>query len=490
MRGVPLQWKERGIILAGIGVSVFMAASAVQGDWSPLILAVAAVLCVILLVKTNYPVYLSFGVLAPFFLPIGLLQQFPTYGAVFGVCVAAAFMRRAVSSSSSLRYLRSYDALTLVFHAYLIARYLVDPALPGHALGLSQDITGFRSWFDHLLNLGTLLFLGVLIYDRQKLCSLAMWLAVWSGAFTAVFVALMFVPGTTLSLQLAEMGMYVTFFANGWRRFVFLPSFGILLVLASLLPNLFRIRGVWRFLACALGLFAVAAGGNRSSLAGLLIILCAFGFVKRKYVSLLILSGVVLSSVMAVELSYEMGILKQEAPFVRVFGAFSSRISEDTGGTGSWEWRLVRWNRAIEDIKAHPVFGMGYGGARGFFRLMSDVGPESSDLGVEADLATGTTHNGYLSAARALGIPAVCLFVVIMVRGIWRHLRRAWFGGDAVMTEVHLFVGVNLLMNFVMLLVSAEIRMPIIWFYIALGILADRMDAGAEPAAARPDQKG
>ena len=33
-----------------------------------------------------------------------------------------------------------------------------------------------------------------------------------------------------------------------------------------------------------------------------------------------------------------------------------------TDAASTWEWRQVRWQRAIEEIKQNPMIGKGYGG--------------------------------------------------------------------------------------------------------------------------------
>lgn len=465
------------LVIAGwVVFSMKLLSSSLPGNWIPLLACGALLAGVLMVVRARHPAYLAFGILVPLGLTLPVIRQVPILGLVLAVSVTGAVVQHMVRGPSR-QGVHSWDTLTIVFHLCVLVIYALHPVLPGFALGLSQDITGFRSWLDHAMDLVMLLFLGRLVTCRDDVQGLFRWLRIWAVIFTAIFVVLMFIPGWQLSQTLANAGVFVTFFGNGWRRFVFLPTMGMLMIMAGLMPKLF---GVSRFqirLLVPLGVLAVVAGGNRGSVLGLLMQLAVISLRKGKYLAIASLCLGVSILVIAANALFERGALTVENPLIRVMTTFSPGLAEASGSMGTVEWRLIRWRRAMEDIRLHPWTGMGYGGMKDYFAVVSGERGPSAEMAVERDLATGSTHNGYISAARALGVPITALFMIIMLRRVHRHWRAAGalLQRDPLLGEANLFVCSYLATALAILMVGAEIRAPAFWFFIAVGFVVERL---------------
>jgi len=276
-------------------------------------------------------------------------------------------------------------------------------------------------------------------------------------------------------------------FGNGWRRFVFLPYMGIFMVMAYFLPALFRTTPGQGRLLVTLGLVAIIAGGNRASVYSILIMLVLMWVIRRKFLALGAMSAAVIGMILLSNVVLQKGWVDSETPWSRVLSAVSPKMAVEIGVMDPVEWRLIRWKRAIEDIKQHPWVGTGYGGLKGYFRMLSDIQETSADLDVDRDLATGSTHNGYLSAARNLGIPITVLFVLIVVVRMRVHWCKAnpRSHPDAVLSEAHIFLCAYLAMILAVMMTGAEIRVPSLWVFIVLSIIVERLDSAHSSSSCR-----
>ncbi len=469
------------VVIGGVATLLLLLRSVMLGFWLPILGAVAFVGVLAMVVRARHPAYLAFGVLVPFGITLPFVSGLPILGLVLALGIAERAARYATGGTAPS--IRSWDGLAMIFHLSLLGIYLRDPALPGVALGLSQDITGFRSWLDHAMDFGLLVFLGHLITSRQDVSSLFRWLRRWALVFAVAFMVLMFVPSWRLTLFLKQSSVFVSYFGNGWRRFVFLPTMGMFLLLSALLPTLFDISCFRARLLVPVGLAAIIAGGNRGSIVGLLVQLGVISLRKGKFIALSALAMLVALSMLAANALLEHNLVGIENPLMRVMTTFSPKLAEASGSLGTMEWRMVRWRRAVEDIRKHPWAGLGYGGVSDYFALLSPRGGPTEELAVERDLATGSTHNGYISAARALGIPITVMFVLLLPYRIYRHWRLAGacLASERLMGEAHLFICSYLAMFSCMLLVSAEIRAPVLWFFIGLGFILENMGNAGDP---------
>jgi O-antigen ligase len=159
--------------------------------------------------------------------------------------------------------------------------------------------------------------------------------------------------------------------------------------------------------------------------------------------------------------------------FLRPLALVSPALTEATGGDRNIEWREIRWQRALEEIRKHPIVGVGYGGLEN--ALISDI--QSAEEGQDMDLATGGVHNGFIAVALALGIPAAILFLFILVRQMILNGFRAFSlrSRDPVLADAHAFVCANLLASVGGMFIGSDVNDPMIWFYFALGLVISQL---------------
>jgi O-antigen ligase len=269
----------------------------------------------------------------------------------------------------------------------------------------------------------------------------------------------------------------VTLFDNGWLRFVVLPGFGLLLIALILFPHLYPISQRNRLFLGALGGIAVIMGGNRTSLVMAFIIILTAALVRgrtRMFVSLLTITVVALVSFHFIgeHLQFRRGV-----GFLRVLSLTSRRVAEKTDAAESIIWRKLRWQRAINEIRQNPFFGKGYGGLENAW-LFSSMAEVESAL-VEVDLVSGGVHNGYLSAAYSLGIPAALIFAAALIaQGITSARRaRRLAEDDPQESEFHAFVCGNLAAMAFAIYVGTDLNNPLLWFYMGFGTLLTRFSS-------------
>lgn len=116
---------------------------------------------------------------------------------------------------------------------------------------------------------------------------------------------------------------------------------------------------------------------------------------------LVTVAGIVLSGVVAVVSAYPQIVL---------------RLTESDAR--STESRIVLTDQALTIIKAHPFFGVGFGG---YNRAAIDYTPPSFALisqDYQKQLLQLIVHNHYLLLAAELGLPAMCLWIFLMLRFI------------------------------------------------------------------------
>lgn len=148
---------------------------------------------------------------------------------------------------------------------------------------------------------------------------------------------------------------------------------------------------------CAYSLYSV---GMRAALAGFLITCGAvfiyyfFCFKQYKY-NLLILAAALLISVVFMRLVPGSTELNQR------YGVFSKSQIGQLTEDGSLNARLIAWQISLERIKENPVFGVGFGGFRTYYK---------SDL----PLWMKYPHNILLEFSLELGLAGLSIFILIM----------------------------------------------------------------------------
>ena len=70
---------------------------------------------------------------------------------------------------------------------------------------------------------------------------------------------------------------------------------------------------------------------------------------------------------------------------------------------------MIIWRGAVQMIKEHPLWGVGYGAFPRFIRHYTEGKTGRIDA-----------HNSYLLIAGEMGIPTLLVFLIVLF-GIWRH---------------------------------------------------------------------
>jgi len=272
----------------------------------------------------------------------------------------------------------------------------------------------------------------------------------------------------------------VSFYDNGWLRFVALPSFGIVLISLAVLPEATGWSKAKRAILFGLGTMAIILGGNRGSFAQALAILVAVQLYRRQYFKFAVSCISVGLILLAFYYIGEKIDLSRGVGFMRVLSIVSRRVAEASGAVDTSDWRIMRWRRAMSEIIANPVFGKGYGGVENAW-VFADVS-QFEDARLEVDLATGGIHNGYISCAYSLGIPALIIFLFVFFEKIWSTFKLAekFKDRDKELSEFYIWVGSNLVGLTLAIYVGADLNAAIIWLYIAMAVYLKRLAEAEE----------
>jgi O-antigen ligase len=427
-----------------------------------------------------------FGLLMPFSLPVPFVLNLPFLLLALGLCAVKYWLQHGLQNrklaKQSVHY-RILDVPIAVFFAWIFVRYFMNPSIP-NLMGFGMNVTGFRSWLSYALAFGILFFIGRFVANRAGLVKLMRWLGYVSIFFILVMVPVTLSKSIALGTLFMRMGMFVATFDNGMLRLVALPEFGLFLLSVLLLPNVLKLRRATWLCAAALASMAVILGGNRTGLGMAFIIVTVIPLLQGKFVKFGVITG---SALLISVVAFFAGPALSQLPhtgFLRPLGLVSPALSDVTGGDSNLEWREVRWQRGLEEIRKHPLVGVGYGGLENALESDTQSEEESEDLSV----ATGGVHNGYIAGALALGIPAALLFCYIMISRIVINGLRAFAlrKSDPVMADVHCFICANLLAYSAAFFVAEDMNEPVIWFLLGLGIFVGQLRPEAKKARSAP----
>jgi O-antigen ligase len=444
-----------------------------------MLLAFVATLVVVggLVVMPGYVPLLVFSLLMPFSLPIPFIWNFPFLMIGLGICAVKHWLQgglrqRTLKSGKESDNFQTVTLPLLIFMVWVFFRYCMNPALPNF-MGWGTNVTGFRAWLGYFLCFGVLFYTGRLLNNRDGLKSLMRWLAYASAFFVFILVPAALSKSPAVATFFFRLGMYVDNFDNGFLRFVALPEFGVILFTLVLLPNIFPLKRLTRCALACIALGAIVAGGNRSSLGGAFIIACTIPALRGKVLHTL---GTVVTLAAIAISGYLLGPQLSQLPhtgFLRPLALFSPDLAQSTGGNDNLEWREVRWQRGLEEIRKHPLIGEGYGGMEN--ALSSDL--QSEEENVEMSVATGGVHNGYIACAVALGVPAAVLFVFILIGQIFGNAKRAYNmrKKDPMLADVHCFICAYLLAAAVGTFFAADMNEPVLWFFFGLSIFVRQL---------------
>jgi len=165
---------------------------------------------------------------------------------------------------------------------WVVLRYALNPVRPGIAVGTGSAITGFRAYLNYGICLGIIATLPFFIRSRSDAVNLLRWLGVVALVFALIFIPLTLSKSLRFARVLTGLGLTPLFFDNGWLRFVSLPSYGVILLILSLLPRLWPLRGWQRYAIIGVAAVAIVMGGNRTSLAMAIVVVLSIAFVRRQ----------------------------------------------------------------------------------------------------------------------------------------------------------------------------------------------------------------
>jgi O-antigen ligase len=434
-----------------------------------------AIIVGMLVVMPGFAPLFAFGLLMPFSLPVPFIYGFPFLLLALIICGVKYWLQRGLKNrkiGQPTLHLKTTDLSLILFFTWVFLRYCMKPAFP-NVMGWGTNVTGFRAWLNYALSFGVIFFTGRFLVNRAGLVKFMQWLGYCSVFFILVFIPMVLSKSLVLANLFFQLGMFVSTFDDGMLRFVRLPEFGIILLSLLLLPNLLKLTRTAWCVVFVLAMMAVFLGGSRSGLGMAFIVLMVIPLLRRKFVQFAIIAG---STLLLSVAAYFAGPSLSELPhtgFLRPLALVSPQLSDVTGGDANMEWREVRWQRGLEEIRKHPFVGVGYGGLEN--ALTSDI--QTEDESEEMSLATGSAHNGYIASALALGIPAALLFTLILIFQIFSNARRAQALNrtDPVLAEVHCFIAANLLAAIGAIFIGADINDPTLWFYFALGLFARQL---------------
>ena len=455
-----------------------------SGDLTLLFLLAYAAITLYVLIFPGYLPLIALGLLCPFVLPIPYISNFPFLLLILGICCVKYFFEHALSERQ--RAVKHCLTIGIVlFFGWIFIRYCMNPVKP-NVHGFGANVTGFRSYLNYGMCLILILLLPYFVTSRKDVKELLNWMARISVFFILLMTPFVFSKSATAAYWLSLFSLNVSFFDNGWLRFVALPSFGVVLISLFLVPKIVDWSFEKRAVMLGLGIIAIFLGGNRGTFAQMLAIILAVELLRRRYFRLTAIGigiGIVLLSFYIIgeriDLSRGIGSL-------RILSIVSKRVAEVSGAVDTSNWRMMRWQRAINEIVANPLFGKGYGGVENAW-VFADIS-QFEDARLEVDLATGGIHNGYISCAYSLGLPALVIFLFVFFNKIWvcfKFSEKLKYV-DEELSELYVWAGSNLIGLILAIYVGADLNAPIIWFYIAMTVYLKRL-AEVESTAVMPE---
>ena len=453
------------VILVIAVVFGFLLAS---GDLTLLFLLAYAAITLYVLIFPGYLPLIALGLLCPFVLPIPYISNFPFLLLILGICCVKYFFEHALSERQ--RTVKHCLTIGIVlFFGWVLMRYCMNPVKP-NVQGFGANVTGFRSYLNYAMCFILILLLPYFVTSRKDVKDLLKWMARISVFFILLMTPFVFSKSGTAAYWLSLFGLNVSFFDNGWLRFVALPGFGIVLISLFLVPKIVDWSFKKRLIMLGFGIVAIFLGGNRGSFVQVLAILLAVEFLRRRYFRFIVIAigiAIILSSFYIIgeriDLSRGVGSL-------RILSLVSKRVAEASGAVDTSDWRMMRWQRAINEIIANPLFGKGYGGVENAW-VFADIS-QFEDARIEVDLATGGIHNGFISCAYSLGIPALIIFLFVYLDKIWccfKFSEKLKYV-DEELSEFCVWTGANLIGLVLAIYIGADLNAPIIWFYTAMAI--------------------
>jgi O-antigen ligase len=468
---LPQQLKALIVGAISLGLALFLGYAVAKENYYLLVSGVLGAAIIYALVMPGYSLMLALAVLSPLNLPLPFVWNFPFVLLLMGLCFVKYALQRAVAPHTVPRFRPAMTWLVTIFFAWVVIRYLMDPVLPGVAVGRGNDVTGFRAYLNFATCLFLLMTVSLYLGSEGQAAELVRSLVKVSLVFVLFLVPMTLTKSMLVADVLTAFGMYVAMYDNGWLRFVVLGLFGQLLVAGSMLPALVPIERKWlRVGMFGLGMVGVLLSGNRTSVVMVAMLVVSIAYLRRQRK---LLTACIAGVVIFLSGSWYVGEhfrFSGGVGLYRFVTLVSGRAAEMTDAAQNVQWRRARWERAWYDIQREPWVGLGYGGLQRAFVYSNRSEYEAA--AIEIDVAAGSIHNGYLASARALGIPAALLFVlIVIVQGLreFREIRR-WEGADTVRAQLHMFTLANLLTMLLESYVGHGLNNHMVWLLVGMGI--------------------
>jgi O-antigen ligase len=361
----------------------------------------------------------------------------------------------------------------------------MDPVRPNF-MGYGDNVTGFRSYLAYFSSFYLLFLMGYLLKTRDQVISLIRWMTIISFFFAAGLSICVFTKSIAIAEVLSFLGLVVTTFDNGFLRFLALPAFGLFLMTVAMLPKVVFLDKWLRWALFSIGIITVVLGGNRIGLVMALAVVVCIPLSQGRFMQTGLITCA--AGIMLVIASIIGNFVRGDVGLLRVFSLVSDRLEIISRADDSVRWRQVRWERAWEDIRERPFIGHSYGGLANAF-ISDKAGDERT---IDIDLASGSIHNGYLSCARAFGIPLVLFLFGTILWFSYSNFRmaRLYYESDPQLSQLHSLVFAYLVALIPAIGVGADTHLTMLWFILGLGIILLKLKRVELEALVPPKETG
>lgn len=461
------------IVVVGCIAALWLGSSLTDTGLDPsvtLLLVIFAAFCVVCAIYNNFPFLLAFGTWIPFFPHLFGAASFPTIGYFLLWMSLVLFFRLCLQGY--LSYRQSFTWSLLIVFAWVPVRFAMNPVTKLGATAGGSGVSGAAPYFGYVLAGSLMVFIGAVLNDRNKITYFMRWcyiIVLLSGIGLTICA---FVPAT--APYLAAMGSFAAGdISEGVQRLVQLPGYGLFLVEVALCPALFRLKGWHSVIVFALGFFMIVLGGNRSALAGAVMVIPVILFLRRQSHATFMALFLMLGSMGLLHLVIASMDAGKIPPLLRSFGVFESKIDLSSGGAASAQWRYAVWRDGWNKIMETPLTGKGFG------TLPAQVETPGSEKSTnfETVLAGGESHNGFINAAYGFGIPfmvalstAIGLFFIKEAALALRADKH-----DPEMLELHAFLA-GMFASYPLLIYTAfDLSIDMLWTYIAISCILSHL---------------